>query len=115
MRTYIDELERRRKVKIETLRGELKNEAVRLSRILLDSGFKFKKLYLFGSLVKKDRALFCWSDIDLVIEGLSQDLFYKAYALLLKKAKFNVDLKPFEDLDKTLKERLKQEGVVLYG
>lgn len=115
MRTYIDNLEHRRKLKTETFRGELKNEAVRLSRLLLEAGFRCKKIYLFGSVVKKDRPLFCWSDIDLVIEGLPQDLFYRAYALLLKKAKFSVDLKPFEDLDKTVKEKLNQEGVVIYG
>lgn len=76
-------------------------------------GYRFKRLYLFGSSLSK-RLLAPWSDIDLAIEGLKGDLFFRAYALMLKEARFPVDLKPFEDLDRLFKERIKKEGEIIY-
>ena len=114
MKSYLNNIENRRRLKNESLRNELKNEALRLGRFLRNSGFKFKRLYLFGSVVKEDTPLSPWSDIDLVIEGLPQDLYYKAYGLLIRTAKFYIDFKPFEELNEELKARLKREGVVIY-
>lgn len=114
MNSYINRLEHRRKEKIECLRAELKKEAVYASQLLSDSGFKFDRIYLFGSVAEKDKPLFPWSDIDLAIEGLQADMFYKTYGFLLRNSRHEIDLKPFEELDEALRKKIRLEGEVIY-
>ena len=111
--SYLSEANERRIEKISSLKQEYREEAKRLASLLAKKGYEFKKLHLFGSSLD-NRPLGPWSDIDLAIEGLRNDLFFKVYALLLKEAKFPVDLKPFEDLDRTFKERIERKGEVIY-
>jgi predicted nucleotidyltransferase len=113
MGTYLEKIRKRKKIREKFLREELRAESRRLIQLLETKGFKFKRIYLFGSLVK-DKSLAPWSDIDLAIEGLSRTMFYKAYACLLKNSKFPVDLKPFENLETAIKEKIKKEGEVVY-
>jgi predicted nucleotidyltransferase len=113
MGTYLEKIRERKKVIGKSLREELRAESRRLVQLLEVKGFKFKRIYLFGSLIK-NKSLAPWSDIDLAIEGLPKTMFYKAYACLLKNSKFPVDLKPFEDLDLTIKEKIKKEGEMIY-
>ena len=113
MKTYLEKVKERRRKIAKILRRELRQETIRLIHLLLSEDFKFKKIYLFGSLIK-DKPLSPWSDIDLAIEGLSPGMFYKAYACLLKNSRFSVDLKPFEELNTSIKERIIKEGEVIY-
>ena len=113
MKTYLEKVKERRKVVTDVLRGDLKDEAQRLVGLLEAEGFKFRRIYLFGS-VTGDRSLSSWSDVDLAIEGLEEAMFYKAYACLLKNANFPVDLKPFEELEDSVKEKVRKEGWIIY-
>jgi len=111
--SYLDKVKERRRERNSSLKKEFKEEARRLTNLLIDKGYRFKRVYLFGSTLNQ-KTLARWSDIDLAIEGLRADLFFKAYAFLLKEAKFPVDLKPFEDLNKVFKTKVKNEGEIIY-
>ncbi|MBN2028702.1 nucleotidyltransferase domain-containing protein [bacterium] len=113
MKTYLEKVKERRKVVCHMLRTDLKNEAQWLVQLLNAEGFEFKRVYLFGS-VTNGKSLSAWSDIDLAIEGLEDAMFYKAYACLLKNSNFSVDLKPFEGLEGSSKEKIIREGWIIY-
>ena len=113
MKRYLEKVQQRRKVVTDILRRDLREEAQRLVDLLETEGFKFRRVYLFGS-VTRDKSLSAWSDIDLAIEGLPDAMFYRAYACLLKNANFPVDLKPLEELEVSVKERIKKEGWLIY-
>jgi uncharacterized protein len=74
------------------------------------------KVYLFGSLVKPE-TFHHESDIDLVVEGLSPNLYFKALAELwrLLPTGMELDLIPLEDADSELRKRVVKEGVTLGG
>lgn len=113
MAGYLEHIKQLREQRSLLLRTCLRKEASRCLDILLEKDFNFKRLYLFGSTVE-DGTLHSWSDIDLAVEGLRSDLYLKLYALLLKEARFPVDIKPYEELDKSIRERIKKKGVILY-
>jgi len=103
---------KQREKKKEELRRKALKEAKKLSFALAEA-FPYEKLYLFGSALKK-QTFTPHSDLDLIIKGLDEDLFLKAYAFLLKKSSFSVDLKPWESLRNNIKEKVEKEGVLLY-
>jgi len=113
MKTYLEKLIARRKTLQNSYRNDLKEEANRLVQLLKTKGFKFKRIYLYGSVIK-NKPLAMWSDIDMAIEGLQDKLFYKVYAFLLKNSDYVIDLKPFEELEELLKEKIIKEGVKIY-
>ena len=82
--------------------------------IVLAEQFPYERAYLFGSVLKKGRFT-RHSDIDIVIKGLDETLFLKAYAFLLGESNFPVDLKPWELLDEHTRKKVEEEGVVLDG
>ncbi len=110
---YLDKVKQVRSKKLLFLKKNFKEEAKRLINLLLCKGYKCKKIYLYGSVIK-DKPFAPWSDIDLCIEGLEEEKFLKVYALFLKSSRFPIDLKPFEDLDASIKEKIKREGEVIY-
>jgi len=77
---------------------------------LLKSRYKVKKVFLIGSLVKGP--FHKKSDIDLVVEGLVPELYIKALTELydLLPAGIELNLIPFEDAFKHLKENTLKEG-----
>ncbi len=114
MATYLEKMQARKQAAERDLRRNLRNEAYRLARLLeRENGLEFTRIFLWGSTVSS-KPLSPWSDIDLVIEGLRPSVFYKAYAVLLKHSDFPIDLKPMEDLDKSIKNRVRKEGEVIY-
>lgn len=82
---------------------------------LLKNRYKVKKVFLIGSLVKGP--FHKKSDIDLVVEGLVPELYIKALTELydLLPAGIELNLFPFEDAFKHLKENTLKEGVLLCG
>ena len=102
-------LERREKER-ETHRQEVIG-GVRQASQALRKKFKFDEMRAFGSLVsgKFDRH----SDIDLSIKGLPSELYFKAYAFLLHALAFRheLDLKPYEDLDESMRRKIDEEGL----
>jgi predicted nucleotidyltransferase len=77
----------------------------------LKERFEFDSIYLIGSL-QTGRFGF-HSDIDLVVKGMKNEDFFKAYAFLIKESDFDIDLKPFEDLYDSLKTRTLKEGIII--
>ena len=97
---------------------DVRDRATREARQLADvlaRIYSAKKVYLFGSLAKRDTRFAGTSDIDLVVEGLPPDCFYEALGDLLTRSDFLVDLKPLEGLCESLRSRIGREGILLYG
>jgi len=93
---------------------ELQKLAKRCVEVLKDK-YKIKRVFLIGSLVKDfvhER-----SDIDLVVEGLSPGIYMKALTELwdLLPPGVEINLIPFEDAFKSLKEKTLKEGELIYG
>ena len=84
--------------------------ALQCSRLLVEK-YKVKRVYLFGSLVEGYFRLS--SDIDLAVEGLPPDLYFRALSELWDKSKgYKVDLIPLEEAD--YPDEIKQKGKILY-
>ena len=82
---------------------------------ILKNKYKVKKVFLIGSLVEgyvHER-----SDIDLVVEGLSPDLYIKSLTELwdVLPSGLELNLIPFEDAFESLKEKTLKEGELIYG
>ena len=75
--------------------------------------FPFRRMYLFGSTVG-DGPLSAWSDIDLAVEGLPDEDFFRLLGYLTSRAPVEVDLKPMERLHSDLQESVRRRGMVLY-
>jgi predicted nucleotidyltransferase len=79
--------------------------------IAIAKKYKIRRLLLFGSSVDLNREA---NDIDLAVEGLSEDQFFKFYSELI----FNLS-KPVDLVDIGKKSRFKdlivEESVPLYG
>jgi len=95
-------------------REELRETTERCVSILKDK-YKVSRVFLIGSLVKgfiHER-----SDIDLVVEGLSPDLYMKALTELwdLLPAGVELNLIPYEDAFENLREKAVNEGELIYG
>ncbi|MFQ5753486.1 MAG: nucleotidyltransferase family protein [bacterium] len=71
------------------------------------------RIILFGSLCY-DEHFRKPSDIDLAVEGIAKQNFCRAYAELIMALDWPVDLKPLEELEKYFKERILQQGRILY-
>lgn len=87
-------------------------EARRAARILAER-YAVDRVILFGSLAwprpfRRD------SDIDLAVEGLAPEHFFRADAELAREIPFPIDLKPLPDCWPSLRERIEREGVMLY-
>jgi len=107
---YLELLKEQEK-KRDALRKEALEEAKRLGN-LLSENFEFDALFLIGSVLKA-RHFTRHSDIDFVIKGLKSELFFKALSLLMSHSMFNIDLKPYEELDKDSKLKIEKEGIRL--
>ena len=102
---------KKRELEREALREAALREAERLSA-QLKKKFEYESLYLIGSVIKEKRFGY-HSDIDFVVKGLRQELFFKALAFLIKNSGFNIDLKPWEELDRDSRARVEREGRML--
>lgn len=79
----------------------------------LVKNYGVSKIILVGSLADKHRFGF-HSDIDLCVEGLPDNLYFKAVGeLLLEADDFDVDIIPFENAAPEMKEKI-LHGKVIY-
>jgi predicted nucleotidyltransferase len=97
-----------RRKRHQQVRAEALADANKLAA-LLRKHFKFESLYLYGSILLD--TFQSGSDLDMIIKGMPIKDFFKAYALLIKKSSFPVDLKPFEDLTDEFKARIQERGM----
>ena len=89
-----------------------REEAERLTGVLVEE-FHVRRVLLVGSLAEGKR-FHRASDIDLVVDGLQADLFFKAVGRLLRISTFDVDLKPLDAMKPSVRARFEAKGVVLY-
>jgi len=75
--------------------------------------FNLKRVYLFGSLVRKEN-FHKNSDIDLAVEGLKSEKYLQAWGELEEALNHPFDLVQIEKATGTLKEIIKNEGVIIY-
>ncbi|WP_420645770.1 DUF4365 domain-containing protein [Candidatus Leptofilum sp.] len=87
-------------------------EAERLGQ-LLASEFAAKSIYLFGSLAWSE-TYSPQTDIDLAVSGLKPDELYKAIGYLESNTGFSFDLINLAEATPALRERIIQEGKLLY-
>lgn len=82
---------------------------------ILINKYKAKRVFLIGSLAKG--IIHSKSDIDLVVEGLTPELYIKALAELYDSLSPGMELNliPFEDAFKSLKEKTLKEGKLIYA
>lgn len=71
--------------------------------------FHFDSVYIFGSILTNRFG--ADSDIDLIIKGLNPKEFFKAHAFLIKHCMYEIDLKPFEELNDAFKKRVLKGGI----
>ena len=102
--TVLKEREKRAKI----LRQDAFSEARRLASLLKER-FTFESIYICGSLLSGRFGYH--SDIDMVIKGMRLENFFKAYALLIKTSRYEIDLKPFEDLPEDFKKNVITGGM----
>jgi predicted nucleotidyltransferase len=92
---------------------EALGEARRAARILAER-YSVTRVTLFGSLAWP-RAFRSDSDIDLAVEGLAPEHFFRADAELAREIAFPIDLKLLSDCPPGLRERIELEGIALHG
>lgn len=82
---------------------------------LLKEKYKVKRVILIGSLAYG--TIHKKSDIDLVVEGLSYEIYMKCLTELydILPPGVEINLIPFEDAFESLKQKALQKGKVLYG
>jgi predicted nucleotidyltransferase len=73
-----------------------------------------KRVILFGSLCRAGR-FHRRSDIDLAVEGIPAQDFFRAGADLMMALDWPVDLKPLEEIDEFFRELILQKGEVIYA
>ena len=72
-----------------------------------------KRIILFGSILDEDR-FGDRSDIDIVVEGIREREFLRAYADCMMKFDFEIDLKPLEKLKGLFRKMVLEKGEVIY-
>ncbi len=107
---FAEKLIERREKRSSTLKKLAMEEAIKLASMLKER-FNFDTLYLNGSLARNTFALH--SDIDFVVKGLKIEDFFKAHALLLRHSSFPVDLKPWEELAESHKDKIRKYAILL--
>jgi predicted nucleotidyltransferase len=92
---------------------QLRQIARECARRLVED-YDAERVYLFGSLLHDDR-VHDRSDIDLAVEGLDGELYFRALADLWKllPEDAELDLVPLEQAWPSMLERVRSEGVVL--
>ena len=90
----------------------MREEAYRLAALAAER-FSFRRLYLFGSVVA-DTPLAVWSDIDLAVEGLAPEDYFRLLGTLTAATGYLLDLKPWEELARETRERIEQIGELLH-
>ena len=83
----------------------------KLVRILSDN-YGAERVILFGSLAREEFRIN--SDIDLAVSGMPAENYFKALGHLLMESPYSCDLMTIEDAPDLLRQRIKEDGVILY-
>ena len=103
-----------RRASEQQMRARCLRKVARTCAQRLVHDFGARKVYLFGSLLDDD-LVHDWSDIDLVVEGLEERLYFKALRNVweLLPTGGELDLVLLESSWPDLVERVEAEGVLL--
>ncbi len=123
MNTNIDELKKRypltlnRDVNIEnefiSKRFDKAWQIAKDAAVLLKDNYKASKVFAFGSLTKRS-SFNRWSDIDLAVEGVPDEIFYSAVgAVIGLSTEFKVDLVDIKDCGSSLRNTIEMEGIII--
>jgi len=94
------------------LQRQARIDAERIASCLAEN-FPCDRIYLIGSTVR-DGEFTERSDIDLVVEGLPSEVYFRASATISKMTSFEVDIIPYESANGFIHKKVQEEGVVLY-
>ena len=111
---YIEGWRRRLRLEREALRRRKEQalaDARRIAQFLADH-YDVRRVILFGSLARGEFRFD--SDIDLAVEGLAPARYFRALADTVDLTDVPVDLKPLEDCHELIRQRIREQGVVLY-
>jgi len=75
--------------------------------------YDIEQIIIFGSICNQNHFT-KRSDIDIAVLGLEDKFFFQAYGELMMKLEYEIDLKPFEQLDQLIKNRIMENGEVIY-
>ena len=71
-----------------------------------------RKVILFGSFARGSGGKY--SDIDIAYEGLAPEVFFRALGEILSELDRDVDLVDLQEIKDTLRNRIEEEGVLVY-
>lgn len=103
---------RRSRQKTKAKEIEARQAAREMTRVLAKE-YAVSRVYLIGSLTRPGHFT-SHSDIDLVVEGLPPEIFYRAERRLEEIAAIPFDLIDWAELDERFAARVRQEGVILF-
>ena len=83
-----------------------------LQIIKIAKAYNAKKIFLFGSCLNELKNA---HDIDIAVQGIPPDKFFKMYGEILSSINSKIDLLPMEDLRKHFISRIIENGKLLYG
>lgn len=86
--------------------------AARKIAMLLSMKFNARRVVLFGSM-HTGRHLHDRSDLDMMVEGIAPDRFFRAYAEAADLSPVKLDLLAWEDSSAALRERVMKEGKII--
>ena len=79
---------------------------------ILSANYGAERVILFGSLAREEFRIN--SDIDLAVSGMPAENYFKALGHLLMESPYSCDLVAIEDAPDLLRQRIKEDGVILY-
>jgi predicted nucleotidyltransferase len=89
-------------------------EAAKQAGEILKGEFGVNRVWVFGSLARANQPFTKWSDIDLAVEGLAPDKFFRAGVRLEDvDGKIPIEIFPLDSARDDLKENIQQEGIEL--
>lgn len=114
VKTYAEHW-KKRLTSIEKNRQELQEkaltDAVKVAAYLREK-YRCKEIYLIGSALEKER-FSERSDIDLVVKGLPAERYFHILAEIRDITPLSVDVIPYEDANKLIRETVAREGKML--
>lgn len=110
---WIRKENRREKQAIEARKQRAWQVLPNLVQSLLQRDPGISKIVLFGSLARNDQRLRLDFDIDLAL-SCSPEKYYSLVSLMLDVPEFKVDLLDLETIKGLLKQRILEQGIILY-
>ncbi|AYO29926.1 nucleotidyltransferase domain-containing protein [Biomaibacter acetigenes] len=95
------------------MRYEKAWEVAKQIACLLRQKYSAKKVWVFGSLAKKEM-FNPWSDIDIAVEGIPHELYYKAIAEVISLSpEYKIDIVDIWDCSPLFRENIQKEGILI--